>query len=238
MAAGTKLPPFLTFKLEVNMAIYGYTRVSTFKQANEGESLETQKRQIIGYSESKGWQITCESIFVERGVSGSVEFNCRPEGGKLLAVLQTGDTLVIPKLDRAFRSTRDAMNVLHILKEKNISVHSLDMGEVTGSGVGAIIFTILSAFASFERDRVATRIREVKQRRKADGFYIGGRRGFGFNVVDGRKQINLEEQKLINQMKKMLANGRGLTEIHKWLTQTKGVKLAYSSMRYAIQRVN
>jgi DNA invertase Pin-like site-specific DNA recombinase len=100
------------------MAIYGYTRVSTFKQANEGESLETQKRQIIGYSESKGWQITCESIFVERGVSGSVEFNCRPQGGKLLAVLQTGDTLVIPKLDRAFRSTRDAMNVLHILKEK------------------------------------------------------------------------------------------------------------------------
>jgi putative DNA-invertase from lambdoid prophage Rac len=112
------------------------------------------------------------------------------------------------------------------------------MGEVTGNGVGAIIFTILSAFASFERDRVATRIREVKQRRKADGFYIGGRRGFGFNVVDGKKQINLEEQKIINQMKKMLANGRGLTEIHKWLTQTKGVKLAYSSMRYAIQRVD
>jgi DNA invertase Pin-like site-specific DNA recombinase len=216
------------------MTIYGYTRVSTVKQANEGESLETQKRQIIGYAESKGWNLSCESIFVEKGVSGGVEFNSRPEGKKLLQVLEVGDILVIPKLDRAFRSTRDAMNVLHLLKEKQISVHSLDMGEVTGSGVGGIIFTILSAFASFERDRVATRIKEVKQRRKADGFYVGGRRGFGFNVIDGRKVPNIEEQKLLKQMKKMKEKGKTLKEIHGWLNGVKGKKLAYSSMRVAL----
>jgi DNA invertase Pin-like site-specific DNA recombinase len=213
------------------MTIYGYTRVSTVKQANEGESLETQKRQIIGYAESKGWNLSCESIFVEKGVSGGVEFNSRPEGKKLLQVLDVGDILVIPKLDRAFRSTRDAMNVLHLLKEKQISVHSLDMGEVTGSGVGGIIFTILSAFASFERDRVATRIKEVKQRRKADGFYVGGRRGFGFDVIDGRKVPNVEEQKLLKQMRKMRARGETLKAIHLWLTKAKGRPLAYSSLR-------
>jgi DNA invertase Pin-like site-specific DNA recombinase len=213
------------------MTIYGYTRVSTVKQANEGESLETQKRQIIGYAESKGWNLGCESIFVEKGVSGGIEFNCRPEGNKLLHVLEAGDILVIPKLDRAFRSTRDAMNVLHFLKEKAISVHSLDMGEVTGSGVGAIIFTILSAFASFERDRVATRIKEVKERRRADGYFVGGRRGFGFNVIDGRKVPNIEEQKLLKQMKKMRERGVTLKDIHLWLTEVKGVPLAYSSLR-------
>ena len=218
------------------MTIYGYTRVSTVKQANEGESLETQKRQIIGYAESKGWNLSCERIFVEKGVSGGVEFNSRTEGSKLLEVLEVGDILVIPKLDRAFRSTRDAMNVLHLLKEKQISVHSLDMGEVTGSGVGGIIFTILSAFASFERDRVATRIKEEKQRRKADGFYVGGRRGFGFNVIDGRKVPNIEEQKLLKQMKKMKERGVTLKRIHFWLTEEKGVPLAYSSLRVALLR--
>jgi putative DNA-invertase from lambdoid prophage Rac len=218
------------------MAIYGYTRVSTVRQANEGESLETQKRQIIGYADSKGWVLTCEGIFVEKGVSGGIEFNCRPEGSKLLATLQPGDTLIIPKLDRAFRSTRDAMNVLHILKEKDISVHSLDMGVVTGSGVGAIIFTILSAFSSFERDRVATRIKEVKQRRKADGYYVGGRRGFGFDVIDGKKVPNQIEQRLLIRMNKMKAQGKKLIEIHKWLTCQMKIKLSYSSMRYAMSR--
>jgi len=218
------------------MTIYGYTRVSTLKQVNEGESLETQKRQIIGYADSRGWNLSCENIFVEKGVSGGVEFNSRPEGEKLLQVLQAGDILVIPKLDRAFRSTRDAMNVLHFLKENEISVHSLDMGEVTGSGVGAIIFTILSAFASFERDRVATRIKEVKQRRRADGYFVGGRRGFGFNVVDGKKESNKEEQELLKQMKKMKESGKTLRYIHLWLTKTKGVSLAYSSMRMALLR--
>jgi DNA invertase Pin-like site-specific DNA recombinase len=219
-----------------NMTVYGYTRVSTIKQANEGESLETQKRQIIGYADAKGWSLSCGNIFIEKGVSGGVEFNCRPVGNKLLEVLQANDVLVIPKLDRAFRSTRDAMNVLHFLKEKEISVHSLDMGEVTGSGVGAIIFTILSAFASFERDRVATRIREVKQRRKSDGFYVGGRRGFGFNVIDGKKVANLDEQKLLKRMKKMREKGQTLKEIHAWLNSIGGQKLAYSSLREALLR--
>jgi len=216
------------------MTIYGYTRVSTLKQVNEGESLETQKRQIIGYADSRGWNLSCENIFVEKGVSGGVEFNSRPEGEKLLQVLQAGDILVIPKLDRAFRSTRDAMNVLHFLKENEISVHSLDMGEVTGSGVGAIIFTILSAFADFEKDRIASRIKEVKQRRKADGYFVGGRRAFGFNIVDGRLVFNEEEQKLIKKMKQMVKRGNTLTEVHRWLNHDQGISLAYSSMRVAL----
>jgi len=234
MAVGTKLPRFLMFNFGGKMTIYGYTRVSTVKQASEGESLETQKRQIIGYADSRGWNLSCENIFVEKGVSGGIEFNTRPEGEKLLQVLQAGDILVIPKLDRAFRSTRDAMNVLHFLKEKAISVHSLDMGEVTGSGVGAIIFTILSAFASFERDRVATRIKEVKQRRKADGYFVGGRRGFGFDVVEGKKVPNIKEQKLLKQMKRMKEKGKTLREVHGWLIGSQGIKLAYSSLRVAL----
>ena len=236
MAVRTKLPRFLIIKFGGRMTVYGYTRVSTLRQVNEGESLETQKRQIIGYADSRGWNLSCENIFIEKGVSGGVEFNCRPEGERLLQVLQPDDVLVIPKLDRAFRSTRDAMNVLHFLKEKRISVHSLDMGEVTGNGVGAIIFTILSAFASFERDRIATRIKEVKQRRKADGYFVGGRRGFGFNVLEGRKVPNLEEQNLLKKMKKMKERGKTYREIHTWITKTKSVKIAYSSLREAMNR--
>ena len=217
------------------MTVFGYVRVSTLQQATEGESLETQKKQVLGYAESRGLKLNCEDVFIEKGVSGGAEFKTRPQGARLLEALKDGDTVILPKLDRGFRNTRDALNTLHDLKERGVSVHSIDLGgDVTGNGVGAIIFTILSAFATFEKDRIATRIKEVKQRRKDEGFYIGGRRGFGFNVVEGVKVPNVEEQKLLNQMKRMKEKGKTVKEIHYWLNDVKNKKLAYSSLRVAL----
>lgn len=218
------------------MAVYGYVRVSTLTQAREGESLETQRRQVVSYADSKGLELPQENVYVEAGVSGSMEFRARPEGGKLYDKVQSGDMVVFPKLDRAFRNTRNALNVLHELKERGVSVHFIDLGgDVTGNGVGAIIFTILSAFATFERERIASRISEVKQMRKAQGYFVGGRRAFGFNVVDGKKVPNEVEQGLIAKMKAMRAAGSSLLAIHRWLTGEMGVKLAYSSMRSALR---
>lgn len=217
------------------MAVYGYVRVSTVQQANEGDSLEAQIKQVTSYAASRGLELSENDVFVERGVSGGSEFANRPEGSRLLEVIGSGDVLIFPKLDRGFRNTRDALNTLHLLKERGVSVHSIDLGgDVTGNGVGAIIFTILSAFASFERERIAARISEVKQMRKAQGYYVGGRRGFGFNVIDGKKVPNDAEQVLLEQMKAMKEAGASLRSIHKWLNEDQGVKLAYSSMRLAL----
>lgn len=217
------------------MAVYGYVRVSTIQQANEGDSLEAQIKQVTSYASSRGLDLNESSVFVERGVSGGLEFNSRPEGSKLLNVIQAEDVLIFPKLDRGFRNTRDALNTLHILKERNCSVHSIDLGgDVTGNGVGAIIFTILSAFASFERERIASRISEVKQMRKSQGFYVGGRRGFGFNIKNGKKVPNIKEQKLIVEMKNKKAKGESMLAIHRWLNDEMKIKLNYSSMRILI----
>ena len=69
---------------------------------------------------------------------------------------------------------------------------------------------------------------------KAQGYFVGGRRVFGFYVVNGRKVQNRTEQELIAEMKAMREAGSSLLAIHRWLTLDKGVKLAYSSMRLAI----
>lgn len=218
------------------MTVYAYTRVSTLTQAEEGDSLEAQVRQVMAYASSRALELSESNVFVERGVSGGQEFGSRPAGAKLLASLQSGDIVVFPKLDRGFRNTRDALNVLHTLKEKGVSVHSIDLGgDVTGNGVGAIIFTILSAFATFERERIASRISEVKQMRKAQGYFVGGRRAFGFDVVQGKKVPNPVEQRLIAEMKARRETGASLLAVHRWLTGEMGVKLAYSSMRLAIK---
>ena len=53
------------------MAVFGYVRVSTISQAQEGESLEAQRRQVVSYAASKGLELTNNNVFVEAGVSGA-----------------------------------------------------------------------------------------------------------------------------------------------------------------------
>ena len=63
--------------------VFGYVRVSTVMQV-EGESLDTQSRLIKNYAGSKGWDLHQDNIFVEAGVSGSTEFQDRPQGKQLI----------------------------------------------------------------------------------------------------------------------------------------------------------
>jgi len=91
-------------------------------------------------------------------VSGSVPLADRPEGQRLLATLQPGDTVITAKLDRAFRSAADALGTLEQLKEDKIGLHMIDLGgDVTGNGISKLVFTILSAVAENERDRIRER---------------------------------------------------------------------------------
>ena len=91
------------------MAVYAYVRVSTDRQADEGESLGVQERTIGGYAMMHG--MTVDRIFVERGVSGARPIGQRPEGAKLLEILQPSDVVIAAKPDRLFRSAPDALEV-------------------------------------------------------------------------------------------------------------------------------
>ena len=213
------------------MAIFGYIRVSTLQQANEGESLETQLRQIQSYSVLKGFVIPLENFITEKGVSGSLEFEKRPEGGRLFNQLASGDVLIFSKLDRAFRNTRNALNTLHELKQRGISVHFIDLGgDVTNDGIGSVIFTILSAFATFERERIATRIREVKQVQKAEGKFLGGFTRFGYRVSEEKLEKDIDQQKIINEMKDMRRRGMSLRRISSWLDKAHQIKMSHSTV--------
>lgn len=217
------------------MAVYGYARVSTLMQAREGESLEAQNRQIEAYAVSKGLELPKANVFVEAGVSGGVEFQQRPEGARLFNAVQKGDLIIFPKLDRAFRNTRNALNVLHDLKARGVHIHFIDLGgDVTGNGIGAIVFTILSAFATFEKERIATRIREVKQIKKGQGKFTGGRRAFGYEVIDQRKVPKPDEQRVIAKMKAMREDGESYRGIEKWLRDTMKIDMSAMGVRHIL----
>jgi hypothetical protein len=92
---------------------------------------------------------------------------------------------VTAKLDRAFRSAFDALATLDELKRRDVALHMIDLGgDVCGNGVGKLVFTILSAVAEAERDRIRERIRDVKRNLASRGHYLGGKRPYGFDVVE------------------------------------------------------
>ena len=105
------------------MAVYGYCRVSTARQANEGESLDVQRRQIEGYAHMHG--LVLDQIVIEEGVSGSVPVAERVAAGPLFAKLAKGDVVIAPKLDRLFRSALDALKVVEDLKKRGVALHLL-----------------------------------------------------------------------------------------------------------------
>lgn len=137
---------------------YGYARVSTRQQ-----DLEGQIRQL----EKEG----CDKIYFEK-ITGTK--NNRPEFQKLLQVIQSGDTLVVTKLDRFARSTQDALNTIKYLFEEGVRINVLNLGIIENTSTGRLIFTIFSAFADFERDLIVERTQEGKEiAKQRPGFREG-----------------------------------------------------------------
>jgi len=217
------------------MAVYGYTRVSTDRQADQGESLGAQQRVIEGYAMMLGLQI--DEMFVERGVSGSKPLGERPEGGRLLAVLNAGDVVITPKLDRMFRSALDALDVLGQIQKRGVVLHMVDLGgDVTGNGISKLVFTILSAVAEAERDRIRERIRDVKADQRQRQRYLGGKVPFGWKVVGDGELVEVpEQQAALKRARKLRAKGLSLRAIAADLGK-KGMRISHEGVKRIISK--
>jgi DNA invertase Pin-like site-specific DNA recombinase len=219
------------------MAVYGYVRVSTDRQADDGESLGTQQRIIEGYAMMNG--LTLDSIFVERGVSGSKPLGERREGARLLAVLKGEDVVITSKLDRMFRSALNALDVLRQLKERDVTLHMIDLGgDVTGNGISKLVFTILSAVAEAERDRIRERIRDVKTDQRKRQRYLGGIVPFGWQVSKDGALIEVpDQQRAIHRIIELRRQGLSLRAISASIA-AEGVKLSHEGVKNVLAVVN
>jgi putative DNA-invertase from lambdoid prophage Rac len=217
------------------MRIFAYLRVSTSEQASNGDSLATQRQQIAGYCMMRGWPEP--EFFVDAGVSGSVPLAERPEGKQLLEAADKGDMIVAARLDRAFRSAADALGTLEELKDQGVGLHLIDLGgDVTGNGISKLVFTILSAVAESERDRIRERIRDVKRHLASQGVYGGGKRPFGYDVVNKRLVPNSNEQTALARMEALRAEQKTYREIAAAIAAEFGVEMPAMTIKRILDR--
>lgn len=139
---------------------YGYARVST-----DGQTLDAQVAQLEAAGASK--------LFKEK-VSGAKRD--RVQLDKMLATLNAGDVVVVTRLDRLARSTRDLLNILGVVADKGAAFRSLGDGWAdTTTAHGRLMLTVLAGLAEFERELIRSRTGEGRARAKARGVKLGRR---------------------------------------------------------------
>jgi len=140
------------------MAVFGYARVST-----DGQSLASQDAQLRAAG--------CAKVYAEK-VSGAK--TDRPELAKVLRRLEAGDVLVVTRLDRLARSTRDLLNILDAIGKLGAGFKSLgDAWADTTTPHGRLMLTVLGGLAEFERELILARTSDGRTRAKAKGVRFG-----------------------------------------------------------------
>jgi DNA invertase Pin-like site-specific DNA recombinase len=138
--------------------IVGYARVST-----DGQTLDAQHATLIAAG--------AERVFAEK-VSGAV--TARKALAKALSALGSGDVLLVTRLDRLARSTRDLLNAIDTIAKAGAGFRSLaDAWADTTTPHGRLMLTVLGGLAEFERELIRARTDEGRKRAQARGVRFG-----------------------------------------------------------------
>jgi DNA invertase Pin-like site-specific DNA recombinase len=140
---------------------YGYARVSP---GGKSESVDAQARQLA--------KAGCAKVFRDVHVSGAK--TDRAPLRRVIEALQPGDVLMVTRLDRLARSTRDLLNTLASIADRKSGFRSLgDAWADTTTSHGRLMLTVLGGLAEFERELIRARTSEGRERAKARGVKMG-----------------------------------------------------------------
>jgi DNA invertase Pin-like site-specific DNA recombinase len=163
-------------KMESNLAIFGYARVST-----DGQTLDSQREALAAAGAVK--------VFSEKESGLKTD---RKAVAKVIAVLDKGDVLLVTRLDRLARSTLDLLNTLEQITKRKAGFRSLaDAWADTTTPHGRLMITILGGLAEFERTLILARTNEGRQRAMANGVKFGRKPKLTeYQIDEAKRRLN------------------------------------------------
>lgn len=196
----------------------GYVRVSTEGQAVDGVSLAEQRERITAYCRAHGYQLV--RIEADEGVSGKRADNRPALERALRGVCQGKGVLVVVKLDRLARSTRDAIDLVERINGCGADLASITEQIDTASAQGRFVFRLFASLGELEREQIVERTRSALNHKRRRGERISRYIPVGYDLADdGRTlQPNTREQAAIERMRALRAEGRGFKRIADQLT--------------------
>jgi len=175
-----------------------YLRVSTTRQADEGNSLTTQEALLLRYAKQRGYAVA--DLYVDAGLSGK-DMN-RPELQRLLDDARSWrfDVVLVWKVDRISRSMKDLLDLIAQLRENGVEFAAVDQSFDTSDPVGLLTLHILGSFAQFERELLVERSREGHLYRLQKRDWSCGPVPIGYRKVDGNLVEEPTEARLVRRI--------------------------------------
>lgn len=203
--------------------LVGYVRVSTEEQAREGVSLEAQAERIAAYATAHELELV--GVEQDAGISGKVPPEQRPGLARALEAVRTGgaDGLVVLKLDRMSRSTRDVLDLVDETRRDGWRLVSVSEQLDTGSAAGRLVLTVLAALSEMEREQVAERTQFALDAIAREGRGRSRFTPYGWRTADGgtenrsgdRAELvpHAEEQEALRRILRQRRAGKGARRI-------------------------
>lgn len=164
-----------------------YMRVSTDRQAKDGQSLEFQQSLLMDYINTHN--LTLVDTYIDDGVSGT-KFDQRDELQRMLQDVKSGkiDLIIFTKLDRFFRSVRHLMNTLDILDKYGVKWKAIQENHDNSSPTGKLALTIMGAFAEMEANMGSVRVRDAFANKISKGEWLNNRPPCGY-MIQNKKAV-------------------------------------------------
>ncbi len=148
-----------------------YVRVSTEEQAREGFSIRAQQEKLAAYAKLKDWEVY--KIYSDEGISGK-NIKDRSAINELIADIKGKrvNNVLIFKVDRLTRSTKDLMILLECFNENDCAFNSLTESIDTHSASGRMFLKIIGIFAEFERENIIERTIVGNEKKAREGYSV------------------------------------------------------------------
>jgi len=194
-----------------------YTRVSTEDQAKEGFSLDAQLDKLRSYCKARDWEIGGE--YIDDGYSGrNIK---RPAYSRMMKELDNWDLLLVIKMDRIHRNSKNFMTMMEYLKQEEKEFVSMSESLDTSTAMGRFVMDIIQRIAQLESEQIGERVYiGMEQKARTAGGMLGFNIPYGYSYSDGFLFIDRDEAAVVENIYTWYKNGNSMGEIAKMLNNT------------------
>ncbi len=177
--------------------VYTYTRVSTAMQT-DGYSLDAQKARMKAFADFNDYEIV--GTYEDAGKSGK-SIEGRLEFNRMMEDIKSGKDgvsfVLVFKLSRFGRNAADVLSTLQVMQDFGVNLICVEDGIDSSKDTGKLMISVLSAVAEIERENIRVQTMEGRIQKAREGKWNGGFAPYGYQLIDGKLQINEEEAEAI-----------------------------------------
>lgn len=212
-----------------------YARVSTEDQAREGFSLDAQLEKLRAYCQAREW--TAAASYVDDGFSGRDAK--RPAYRRMMEERDDWDTILVLKMDRIHRNSKNFMVMMDRLRGWGKEFTSMQESLDTGTAMGRFVMDIIQRIAQLESEQIAERVYTgMEQKARSGEGPLGGPAPFGYRHEEGALAVVPEEAGIVQEIFRRVRRGEPMRWVAADLAEREGPsdrRWSVWSLRYLLQ---